>query len=60
MVGLARAAVNGDEKALDLFSSAKGKKQPSSQFANSFFFGTADGKLLHNDFYYLRWLHTVS
>ncbi|CAB4033863.1 intraflagellar transport 140 homolog, partial [Paramuricea clavata] len=43
MVGLARAAVNGDEKALDLFSSAKGKKQPSSQFANSFFFGTADG-----------------
>ena len=44
MVGLARAAVNGDEKALDLFSSAKGKKQSSNQFANSFFFGTSDGK----------------
>ena len=44
MAGLARAAVNGDEKALDLFSSVKGRKQTSNQFANSFFFGTADGK----------------
>ena len=48
MVGLARAAVNGDEKALDLFSSVKGKKTSSNQFANSFFFGTADGKPLLN------------
>lgn len=45
MAGLARAAVNGDENALDLFSSVKGKKQSSNKFSNSFFFGTADGKL---------------
>ncbi|XP_046855391.1 intraflagellar transport protein 140 homolog isoform X2 [Xenia sp. Carnegie-2017] len=43
MIGLARAAVNGDENALDLFSSAKERKQSTNQIANSFIFGTADG-----------------
>ena len=44
MIGLARAAVNGDENALDLFSSAKERKQSTNQIANSFIFGTADGR----------------
>lgn len=44
MAGLARAAVNGDEKALDMFSWTNGPKLSSSLTANSFFFGTADGK----------------
>ena len=44
MVGLAKAAVSGDEKALDMFAWTKGKKLSSSSSAHSFFFGTADGK----------------
>ena len=51
MAGLARAAVNGDEKALDMFSWTKGPKLSSSSSANSFFFGTADGKYILPCFY---------
>ena len=45
MANLARAAVNGDERALDMFSWSKGAKPISNpNTGNTFFFGTADSK----------------